>query len=72
MLNELPGLPVRSIASLDCDLLPNEQPPTVTYNGVTGYLLRRRCDDERELLALTMSEFNECLAASAPADTASI
>ena len=69
MLDESLELPVRSIASLDCDLLHNEQPPTVTYNGVTGYLLRRRCDDKHELLALTMAEFDECLKANAPVDT---
>lgn len=67
MLDELPELPTRSIAPLDSEMLPNEQPPTVSYKGVTGLLLRRRVDNE--LLALTMSEFNECLEANAPADT---
>ncbi len=65
---ELSEQPTRSIASLDYEFLANEQPPVVTYKSVTGYLLRHRCEDEHELLALTMTEFNECIKLNTPAE----
>ena len=57
--------PVRSIVSIGCELEANEIPPVVTYRGVTGLLLRRRCL-EHELLALTMTEWLECLQLNTP------
>lgn len=59
---------MRSIVSEDCPLLENETPLVVTYKGVTGLLLRRRCDNEHELLALTMTEWVECLQLNTPED----
>lgn len=59
---------MRSIVSEDFPLLENEIPPLVTYKGVTGLLLRRRCDNEHELLTLTMTEWRECLHLIAPED----
>jgi len=59
---------MRSIVSTDCPLLENEIPPVVTYKGVTGLLLRRRCNDEYELLAVTIDEFMECIKLNAPED----
>lgn len=59
---------MRSIVSEDCPLLENEIPPLVTFKGVTGLLLRRRCDNEHELLALTMTEWLECLQLNTPED----
>ena len=59
---------MRSIVSTDCPLLENEIPPVVTYRGVTGFLLRRRCNDEYELLALTMSDWRECIELNTPED----
>ena len=63
---------MRSIVSEDCPLLENEIPPVVTYKGVTGLLLRRRCNDEHGLLALTRLEWLECLQINTPDDTDSI
>ena len=55
---------LRSIVALDTKLEANEVPPEVTYNGVTGLLLRRLANPS--LLDLTMTKWRECLAQNTP------
>ena len=54
---------VRSIASAEYIFKANEQPPWVNdYKGVSGYLLRNKCNEDCEMLAITRTEFDEAIA----------
>lgn len=51
----------RSIVSADCKLKKGHIGLPVAYKGVTGLLIRYKCNDNHELMALTMSEFVDCI-----------
>lgn len=58
-----------SIVTEECELRPNHKGAPVTFNGVTGILIRYIPTCEHKLLELTLTETRECLELNAP-DTA--
>ena len=53
-----------------CQLRPNHKGVTVTYKGVTGWLIRYVTTCNHHLLALSTSEARECLKQNAPEEEA--
>lgn len=69
---EIPEPKTHSIVSCEdgnaCELRPNHQGELVTYNGVTGWLIRYVTTCDHHLLALSLTEAKECLGLNRPKD----
>jgi len=49
-----------------CQLWPNHKGETVTYKGVTGWLIRYVTTCEHKLMELSLTEVKECLDLNRP------
>lgn len=58
---EIPEPKTHSIVTEDCKLRVNHIGESVTYKGVTGWLIRYMPTCEHKLLELSTSEARECL-----------
>lgn len=65
---EIPEPKTHSIVTEDCLLRANHIGVTVTYQGVTGWLIRYIPACEHNLLELSTSESRECLEQNRPED----
>jgi len=70
MIEEYEEPKTHSIVSCEdgnaCELRANHQGQLVTYEGVTGWLIRYVTTCDHHLIALSLTEAKECLKLNAP------